>query len=160
MVEAVQLRYRQSWKVTSGSQWALCFLLLWSSHLWSGKVSGQSETTEEEEEEMLQWIKVFFLVANSTGLRRGRLQTKVQAEIKLVWEKCRRDASKGESHTAGTAVCVRIRENQVEAFAVCVLSIRVPSVRPATRVCVSVCVRFHGNAHHTDLHAVYRHLNH
>lgn len=57
--------------------------------------------------EMLQWIKVFLLVANSTRLRQGRLQTKVQTEIKLVWEKYLRDASKGESHTGWTAVCVR-----------------------------------------------------
>ncbi|XP_074482714.1 non-homologous end-joining factor 1 isoform X3 [Sebastes fasciatus] len=36
VVEAVQLRYAESWKVTSGSQWRLCFLLLCSSHRWSG----------------------------------------------------------------------------------------------------------------------------
>lgn len=55
--------------------------------------------------EMLQWIKVFLLVANSTGLRQGRLQTEVQTEIKLVWEKYLWDASKGVTHWMDCCVC-------------------------------------------------------
>lgn len=54
---------------------------LHESHCWPG--NRLSDTNEEVL--VLVWIKVFLLVANSTGLRQGH-STKVQTEIKLVWE--------------------------------------------------------------------------
>lgn len=99
-----RFRYGESWKVTSGSHCRLCVLPSGDHIVGAGRRTDSQKTTEEDEE-MLQRIKVFFLVANSTRLRRGRLQTKVQTEIKLVWEKCRVEERITHCWTAA-CVCV------------------------------------------------------
>lgn len=115
----------------------------------ASRASGSS-TDSQRPQKKKKWIKVFFLVANSTATRRGRLQTKVQPETGL--GKMSPGHVKGRVTRLMVCVCVK-------AFGVCVqyLSVRVGPSHAGVYLCVcavglsrrsccvSVCARLRGN---------------
>lgn len=94
----------------------------------ASRASGSS-TDSQRPQKKKKWIKVFFLVANSTATRRGCLQTKVQPETCL--GKMSPGHIKGRVTRLMVCVCVK-------AFGVCVqyLSVRVGPSHAGVYLCV------------------------